>query len=47
MGNDAGKIDAVRLQINDIVLKDRASASHHRLNKKLTVLLPPNVHDND
>ena len=47
MVNDAGEIDAVGLQINDIVSNDGTSASRHRLTKKFIVLLPPNMQDND
>jgi hypothetical protein len=47
MSNDAGKIGAVRLQINPIVLKDRASTSRRGLGEKFIVLPSPNVQDND
>jgi hypothetical protein len=47
LGNEAGKIGVIRLQINRIVLKDRVFISRHGLNGKFIVLLPPNPQDTD
>ena len=47
ISNDTGKIGAIRLQIIQVALNERESGSHHGLNEKFIVLLPPIEQDND